>query len=612
MAKQAKITEIAFQRTGNVFLNSGIAGVYEYLTVCQDREDFPSYTFGWSEDGNSLWLKSEQLFDLLEQLYYFMGQELYDTSGKNAREKADKYYFTKDPFSATPFFKMKSYGLAALVTNDPQPSPKYKENAVKFANLVEEDSDFATAIAKFYAEKGFKIKDYELGEDGFTFQKGEKGDAKIFLNEPYIKITRLDPIVSAYFLPGKEKCYLTGEAYQKLVSNQNTSPFLKGLSNFDSQLSPTTQKMSWKAMYLSRFAPKFAFYNYVSGLDSIVGFLLDSDTLKNQYQLYRQHHSFYLDQEALIHRSYLQNFKVWSFFQAKKGAEQQPLELPKDYVRQQEIQFMLIYSIYQQILLDQELESVSGWDDFLGIEFDRQVITLASFKADKFAGTMRPSSFEYFNNFKFVVRTIAYLEANGLQFDQLMPSLKFMKTSERNANNSYLMERSIRNKVLGKLMQAKSILPTICQLFYQCYTYLIGNENIGYKNFNQLKRLVELYEPLIPSNMNKEIQEKAFKLGTSIGRAIITYDNANDPQSQKSNAKTGRKYIIDLQKSRTLQQFNDAIVRMQNKYALVVSADLFKAEINEENFNLVKQFALIAALNQLNIVLKPFKNNNNE
>ena len=44
---------------------------------------------------------------------------------------------------------------------------------------------------------------------------------------------------------------------------------------------------------------------------------------------------------------------------------------------------------------------------------------------------------------------------------------------------------------------------------------------------------------------------------------------------------------------------------MQNKYHLKVNTELFKTDIGEDNFNLVKQFALIGALNRINFALKP-------
>ena len=108
------------------------------------------------------------------------------------------------------------------------------------------------------------------------------------------------------------------------------------------------------------------------------------------------------------------------------------------------------------------------------------------------------------------------------------------------------------------------------------------------------------------------MQEKAFKLGTSIGMAIVRFDNPKNENDKKSNAKNGRKYIINLHKARTLKQFTDAIIRIQNKYQIIVSGELFRENINEENFELVKQFAIVGALNLINEALKPYNITTNE
>ncbi|MEN0048025.1 MAG: hypothetical protein AAF806_13280 [Bacteroidota bacterium] len=606
------MTSITFRRTANIFINAGIVGLYQYLEEYKNDESLPPYEYRWLDDKNGIHIQSEKLTEFLEVLYYRMGKEVYDTSGKNARAKEDKYYFVEEPFSYEPFFKMKTYGVGALITNDPQPIPKIKENAISFKKLAQEKEIFANKIAKVYAKNGWKLKDFEVSENGFTAKKGIKGDAKIFLNEPYIKITRLEPLKREHLQEGDEKCYLTNEGFKKLVDVQNTSPFVKGLNNFTSNLTPTSQKVSWKTMYVSRFSPKLALYSYISGLDSIVCFFFDSNTLQNLHQLYHQNSAFYKDELQLIEGNYMSNFNTYSFYAAKKGGEK--YESPRDYAAKEEVQFALIYTIYQQLLAGKKVENIEKYSSFFQPIFEEKPISLISLRADKFSGTLRPNSFEYFNNFKFIISLILHLERNGIDFGQIMQSLKFLKNAHRSSKNSYQLERVTRNRVLGSMLNGKSILADVSLLFYQCYTYLISNNPTGYKNYKQLSKLIQLYESLIQLNMTKEMQEKAFNLGTSIGRAIIDFEQPKDNIARKNNAKAGRKYLIDLQKARNLEQFNDAIIRIQNKYLMKVKTELFKTDIGENNFNLTKQFAIIGALNQINSVLEPItkKDNNNE
>lgn len=599
-------TEIEFKRTSNIFLNAGIVALHQYLKDCQEDGIFDyNYTFFLNKD--SLRVECDNLFALLEDVYYYMGKELYDTSGKKARENPDKYYFTKEPFNYTPFFKMKTYGLGALITNDPQPVPKDPKNAITFKNLAESDYEFATSVAQVYNERGLKLKHFVLNENGFEESiENEKGDSRIFLNEPYIK-TQLEKPKKEYFQAGNQVCYLTNESFQKLVDIKNTSPFIKGLKNFNSFLSSQSQKLSWKAMYLSRFSPKLNLYTYVSGLDSIVCYFFDSNNLENLNMLYQQNRSMFKDSIQMIDSNYMSNFKIHSFFNKKEK-----LTEPRDFTGKNETLFALIYTIYKQFLYEKGYEEIAEVDDLFELGFDKMPISLISFKADSFSSTLRPNAFEYFNNFKYVIRLIVFMEKEGVKFSQFLSSLKFQKNSERNSGNKYQLERKLREKVLTLVLNGKSTVKELSQLFYQCFTYLLKGDSVGFKNYEQLYLFTSKYELKINKRMTQEMQEKAFKLGTSIGMAIVNFDNPKNEIDKKTNAKNGRKYIIDLNKSRTLTHFNDAIIRIQNKYQIVVSGELFRENLNDENFELVKQFAIIGALNKINEVIKPYNTNTNE
>jgi hypothetical protein len=600
------ITEIEFKRTSNIFINAGIVALYQYLKNCREDGVF-DYEYSFSLDKDSLHVKCDNLFILLEDIYYYMGKELYDTSGKNARQSADKFYFREEPFSYDAFFKMKTYGLGALITNDPQPSSKEPDNAVTFEKLVQKNPVFATNVGKVFYERKMKLKDYEPTETGYQFSKNTKGDSKIFLNEPYIKITRLEKPKRDYFEPGNQVCYLTNESYKKLVDSQNTSPFIKGLKNFNSLLSAQSQNVSWKAMYVSRFSPKLNLYTYVSGLDSIVCYFFDSNNLFNLNTLYEQNRSMFKDSIQMIESNYMSNFKTHSFFN-----KDEKLTEPKDYTGKNETLFALIYTLYKQFLYEKGFEDISEVDNIFDLGFDKIPISLISFKADSFSSTLRPNAFEYFNNFKFAIRLIIYLEKEGIKFSQLLSSLKFLKSSERNSKKSYQLERKLREEVITLMLNGKSILKDLTQLYYQCYTYLLKGDSVGFKNYEQLYLFTSKYELKINKKMTQEMQEKAFKLGTSIGMAIVNFDNPKNENDKKTNAKNGRKYIIDLNKSRTLTHFNDAIIRIQNKYQIIVSGELFRENLNDENFELVKQFAIIGALNKINEAIKPYKPNTDE
>ena len=137
------------------------------------------------------------------------------------------------------------------------------------------------------------------------------------------------------------------------LNSQNTSPFIKGLNNFNSSLSPQSLKISWKAMYLSRFSPKLNLYTYVSGLDSIVCYFFDSSNLENLNSLYQQNKTMYKDSIQMIESNYMSNFKIHSFFN-----REEKLVDPIDFTGKNETLFALIYTVYKRFLYEKGFDEI--------------------------------------------------------------------------------------------------------------------------------------------------------------------------------------------------------------------------------------------------------------
>lgn len=613
---------IEFDRTSNVFLNTGIIALHHYLERCVEDKSLLAYPIDQSNfqlEKDKLTITHGNLFQLLEDAYYLMGKDVYDTSGKTALVKVDKYYFIENPFEAIPFAKMKTYGLGELITNDPAPVASKNGQKIKFEKLIKSNSPFAESVAFFLNKKGKKVKFFSVVEGilkeneiiNGKRKENSGGESEIFINAGYTKTPEIE-FDKNFFKSGDEYCYLTGESFKKLVDNQNTSPFFSGLLNFNSHLKGNDKKISWKAMYLSRFAPKYCLYMYVRGLEGIVCYLFESGNLQQLKQLYDENKSIFKSKLELLDGNYMSNFKFHNF-NYKKDNENK-LTLKGDYTEQAEISFMLIYTMYRQILFNQGINEITATDDDFDpmseSSFKKLPVSIVSFRADKFASTLRPNAFEYFNNFKYAIKLLTYFERNGVNFQQALGSLKFLKPSEKSSKNSYRLERQTRNRVLKKILNQKSILVDIETLFFQCFTLMISGENVGFKNFSVLQKIAELYQPIIYSKDNtlmkeetEKIQEKAIKFGSSIGISIIGFENANTLSEKQSNAKNGRAYIISLHKARTLSQFTEAVIRLQKKYNIIFSSELLN-NINEDNFEMVRQFAIISALNQINSVLK--------
>jgi len=166
-------------------------------------------------------------------------------------------------------------------------------------------------------------------------------------------------------------------------------------------------------------------------------------------------------------------------------------------------------------------------------------------------------------------------------------------------------EGQIRQSVISKVLKGKSVVSDIEQLFSKSYLILSNGNQCGYRRYDLLTEFLKIYEPAINfggMNMDKSLQQKAINLGKSIGYSIVNYENPKNDVEKKTNAKNGRKYLISLHKARTIDQFREAIIRIQNKFGLSVSNEILE-NMDENNFKAIKQYAQISALNQLNSVL---------
>ena len=606
--------EIAFQRTSNVFLNTGIVALYDYLL--EAAPEFPGLAIEFSPD--ALIVRGDKWREALEKVYYRMGKEVYEHSTEDGNIK---YFFTREPFTQTPFKTKNSYGLSGMITKPPlgpQPVPKKEENAAYIKDLFQDDSEFAGKIAQFYYSKKMLLKGFDiLEEDGkislIPNKKQVKGDSRIFLNEEYTKIPSMS-FEDKYFLKGDKICGLTGEGFQKLCEVKNTSPFLKGLTNFNSFLTPdSAASICWKVMFLSRFSPKYCFYHYSGDLRTFFCYLFETNTLENLRALIHQHRAaIFMDSVELHQVKYVTNFKIFSF-PPKKGEEQKSV-FKNIFTEQHEMRFMLIYSIYRNLLFSKNIETpsdlnLSDLEEIFG--FKHIPLALASFRADEFSGTLRPNYFEQFNHFKFTIRLMARAEHGGINFQSLLQSLLFQHRSDRSSKNSYRLARRFRNAVLDKVMKGHSILSDFENLFFWCFLYLNSPDEkdqteARYKNFRTLFDFLTFYEPITFKKMEKEtlttLQTRAANLGYAIGNAILDHPDG----SPHSNARAARRYLIHLHKARNATDFREALIRIMKKYMNGIANDLLYAEElnDDQGFVFIKQFAVIAALNKINSALK--------
>ncbi len=587
---------IEFAYYNQVFLDNGIIGLYTYLK--RDSSLIEGVHFALERE--KLWIKYDNLFDLLEALYYKMGEEVYDTYTAKQKLEGGNLFFKlneeKGIIGVHPFPKMNTYGFTELLTNNAQGVTTKDSNTRKFAQIEKDSPVLASQIRSEFDKRKVKML------------------SKIYFNEPYTKLTRLDAPVKSYFEEGPNACYLTGQKRKKLVDAQNISPFFSGLSNFNSYLSLTDKKVCWEVMYLSRFAAATCLYKY-------------SDKRRNELNVYFIHAHDLIDLSDMVRERIDTGMRIDT--DTLRSAEHEfvsnfrtsnSLGKKTDFVGLNEVLFLILYSLRDQAI------KPSDWDnpvlnEWFVDEAEEEIppalnlpLTMFAIRAESFASTKRPKQFEQIDKFRFIIRMIGHLRNEGVNWRNVIQSLKLLKPSLSQHQNKYELERQFREKILGKILRAQTILADMEGFFNDCYGYLLDGlhdplKGMGYKNYTDLLQFVTKYELLINSKLmtDKELQERAVKMGAQIGQGILSYGEAPD---RKVNARQGRKYIIALRKANQYERFLAELSRIQSRFALNYSRE-FIDNIDEERFQWARQFIIISALNQINVELSPRKQENN-
>ena len=597
------ITSITFKRTSNIFVNAGIVGLYQFIQKYRiaHPDKFPSLEFSTLAN-NELTISCDALMEFLEVVYYFMGDTVYDTATKKQKDENYNIYYIEETDTFKRFPKMNTYGLTHLFTNNAQGVTRKKENAPKIAQLKKSNPALADKIAQHYESKNVKLL------------------SKVYLNEPYTKITRLD-VNEKHLLQGNLQCPIIGESFKTLVDATNISPFFSGLANFNSFLGAGANKISWKALYIIRFSPALCYYSYQNSYETIICSFFNSNSLENIAELYST--PVFRPKDELESTNYLMNFKLEDFkIQSKSNDDTKIHNTSKDAVWQSEIAFMLLYTFYKKQfeieLIEENQEKEVRIDPFADNPLDKIPISLITFRADKFASTLRPNFYEEYNNIKYILRLFYQLEAHEkISVYSIWQGLKLTTPkadSIKDFSKKMSVIRQIRATVLGKVLKGKTIIHEFEKLFFDSFKYLMDSKaHPGYRSYKKLLTFLLVYEKSINfgnvKNMNAELQQQAVNLGKSVGIKMIEFGENKDKLTnadKRTNAKNGRKYIIRLHKARTLEQFTEALIGVMKKYAL---SNKVIETIDKDNFILIRQYTVIGALNVINGFLSSSKNN---
>jgi len=346
----------------------------------------------------------------------------------------------------------------------------------------------------------------------------------------------------------------------------------------------TAEKACWKCLYLNRVSVGRFLYYYTYSPETVYAFGFAADTFEASLLINNQ----LLGGNLFFGRSqkeacdYMRNFDVNLL-----DSQQKPMVLNN----LKELLLALLYSIYSiyQTLKsrdDSDLSALMGLGESL--QYHCQVFYI---KAGKYGKTFRPSNSGIYNDLDFLFRLFDRMEQEKVQMQSLYWQLLNYSVLESTRPPRFDLASLERDDFADKVLSQKSVLPIVTRLVFL---------NSG-RRMDHLIRFVQLYESFIKyggnTNMTDEIKELAIKLGSQIGTVTAADDNP----------KAGKGKILQLRKCLTLLDFLNVINSLQVRYNLIVNHDILKV-INEDNFEYIKQFSVIQALNVYNFKLSKKQN----
>lgn len=582
-----KDEKIKFNKTSNPLYNVGIIGLAIWLKKLKGE-----YNYEYLLKDDYLEIKSDDLISVLEEVYHQMGKYYYDSPTKSQLEENGNAYYDKEKDKFVRFPKMNTLGMARLINNNAQGTTKIVKNTIKKKELIKNDEKLFKKFEKYFEDNKLKMLN------------------KLYFNEPYHKITRID-FNEKYLKTGKKRCTVTGENYRYLVNAKCTTPFLGEMINFGSYFKDN-RKIGWKTSFIFKFSPVLCFYNYENlKKEKLDCYFIEGKTLEKTYTLYNGYKTLFLEKEELLNNDYLKNFNTINFTKQKKSEEERK---KSDFTLKNEVLFCLIYSIYRRHLfaLGEVEDDGFDYDDY---DAEKENFKVTYFTSKSFDQTMRANSFEVFNDYKYLISFFEFLEGNeigSLELGKFLFSLKYIKKSEKNTQNNWSLERKQRDKILELIIRKKLIYKTIENLLYSFYLDNLNN-NMKRRSYSLIFKIFKLYEKFIKyggGEMNEELSKKSLNLGSSIGISIKNNNeikNESDDKKarrKKEEIKKGKKYIISLRKVNTYAKFLGELERIQSRYNLIINEKLL-ININDKNWNYIKSYVVIGALNSLNMEFLP-------
>lgn len=607
----AKTMQLNFKRTGIPWIDAGTAGLFRVLkgrtsylvdSLLQDQLQLvrTGVNLEFSEDGDLQLLGTkEQLQALLELAYEDLTDCYFNVSSEKQRaeRKAYNFYFVADEERFQVFPKSRAAGPALLLFDKAsRPTGTQKKWGIDQESGKEKAGILPEGMEAHQRTLDLLIQEYGL-------KPGPP--AGLLIDGP----NKVQPKINIRVGAKEQPCdFLTGiDAGGLDVGKATAFPLFGGSRSFASNTTDEP-RVGWQMDYVGKFTPAVTFF-YMQN-DDMYLFFPQSSALSRIVDVSEE-----LVGMRQVQANFFKNFE---------------LQLGGYFSERSEILFAFLHAVFRhfsgyrpvaQVAMpsedsEEELPALGPVDDdepndteHISCQqvFDKLCrgapVNFTVVAARKMGNLWMGREFQTFTDVLYIARLLDLMTAvvpreEGPQRQRCSPKRLMTTLIDFTSKKNKTL---LRNKVCERILTKQSVLSLMEQHAYHKFSQWKPGEPLM---ISVLRDFALLYEPEICEvhGMTKtefeQMAQSAKWLGEKIADAVAGF---SDGESNERGESAGRSkgVFFRLRRARTLQDFQEEIIRIQMRYKLDVPAHALDADrFNPETFAQFKGFCVIAALSR--------------
>ncbi len=612
-AKRAasKDIELNFRRTGIPWIDAGTAGLFRvltgktsYLVDSLTKEKLQAASADvlvqFSDEGDLRLVGSkDQLQQLLELAYEDLTDCYFNVSSDKQRadRKAYNFYFVTDEERFQDFPKSRAAGPALLLFDKAsRPTGTQKKWGTDHESGKEKPGILPEGMEGHQGTLDLFIEEYGL-------KPGPP--AGLLIDGP----NKVQPKIKIRVGVKEQPCdFLTGHDAGGLdVGKATAFPLLGGSRSFASNTADEP-RIGWQMDYVGKFTPAVTFF-YMQN-DDMYLFFPQSSALSRIVDVSEE-----LIDMRQVQANFFKNFE---------------LQLGGYFSERSEILFAFLHAVFRHFSGYRPIEPVATSDDdtddelvSLGPVDDAEVneiehiscqqvfdklcrgapVNFAVVAARKMGNLWMGRDFQTFTDVLYIARLLDLMTSvlpseNGPQRQRCSPKRLMSTLIDFSSKKNKTL---LRNKVCERILTKQSVLSLLERHAYHKFSQWKPGEPLM---ISVLRDFALLYEPEICEvhGMTKtefeQMAQSAKWLGEKIADAVAGF---TDGESNERGESVGRSkgVFFRLRRARTLQDFQEEIIRIQMRYKLDIPAHALDADrFNPETFAQFKGFCVIASLSR--------------